>query len=293
MTSGLLDTARLRQHAYGLAAGAHDAVGRITAPSRVLPTFLIVGAQRCGTTSMYKTLAQHPAVLPAGLRKGIHYFDTNYDRGLPWYRAHFPLQWSMQRVAHANNGLAHTGESSPYYLFHPLAAERIARDLPGIKVLVLLRDPVERAYSGYTHERARGFESESFERALDLEERRLAEEDQRFAGRYDRGRYSLQHHAYIARGRYIDQLLRLERALGRSTIHVVDSDRFFDTPESEFGRVLDFLGLAPQSSIVFERHNARPRSPMEPSLRADLAARFVDADERLASWLGWTPSWIE
>ena len=67
-----------------------------------------------------------------------------------------------------------TGESSPYYLFHPLAAERIARDLPDVRLVVLLRDPVERAYSAYTHERARGFETETFARALELEPERLA-----------------------------------------------------------------------------------------------------------------------
>src|SRR5216683_59343 len=66
--------------------------GRLTAWARMLPGFLIVGAQRCGTTSMYRTLSQHPAVLKAVLHKGVHYFDTDYEHGLAWYRGHFPLR---------------------------------------------------------------------------------------------------------------------------------------------------------------------------------------------------------
>ncbi len=94
----------------------------------MLPGFLIVGAQRCGTTSMYRALSEHPAVRKAVLHKGVHYFDMNYDHGLAWYRAHFPLRAG----AGARGGAgAVTFESSPYYMFHPLAAQRIAADLPG------------------------------------------------------------------------------------------------------------------------------------------------------------------
>src|SRR6185437_11031226 len=188
------------------------AVGRATAPLRMLPGFLIVGAQRCGTTSMYRALADHPAVRKAVLHKGVHYFDMNYYRGINWYRAHFPLA-ATGRV---------TFESSPYYMFHPLAAERIAADLPGVRLIVLVRDPVERAYSAHTHERARGFETEPFERAIGLEPDRLEGEAERIAA-LGRLSHSDQHHAYLARGRYVEQLDRLERLFGRMRIHVVDS----------------------------------------------------------------------
>ena len=103
----------------------------------------------------------------AALGMEVHYFDADYGRGLDWYRSHFP------RPAHARSAAQAVGtqpvafESSPYYMFHPLAAERIFRDLPGAKLLVLLRDPVERAYSAHAHEVAWGFETEPFEQALD------------------------------------------------------------------------------------------------------------------------------
>jgi Sulfotransferase domain len=265
--------------------------GRLTGPARMLPGVLIVGAQRCGTTSMYRTLSQHPAVLKAVLHKGVHYFDMNYERGLGWYRAHFPLRASARRASRVAGERALTFESSPYYLFHPCAAERIARDLPDVKLLVLVRDPVERAYSAHAHELARGFETQPFDRALELESRRLSGEAERMASDPGYLSRSHQHHAYRARGRYAEQLDRLERAVGADRIHVVDSGDFFAKPEPVYDAVLDFLGLASRGYPDFDRHNARPRSPMPDSLRAELTSYFEPFDRKLTRWLGQDPSW--
>ncbi len=111
------------------------------------PSFLICGGQRCGTTSLYRALAAHPVGLKAVLHKGVHYFDIGYDRGMGWYRGHFPLQRSADRVSERYGVPAQTFESSPYYMYHPQAAARIAVDLPDARLIVLVRDPVERAYS--------------------------------------------------------------------------------------------------------------------------------------------------
>ena len=257
--------------------------GRLTAPARMLPGFLIVGAQRCGTTSMYRALSAHPAVRKAVLHKGVHYFDMNYDRGLSWYRAHFPLQATARGAV--------TFESSPYYLFHPLAAERIAADLPGVRLLVLVRDPVERAYSAYTHERARGFETESFERAIELEPQRLRGEAERVRAEPGYLSHSHQHHAYVTRGQYAEQLARLAGLVGPDRIHVADSGDFFTRPEPVYDAVLDFLGLPKADYPPFEQHNARPRSPISPALQASLDSHFRPFDEQLSQWLPQPPSW--
>src|SRR5512145_701795 len=104
--------------------------GRLTAPGRMTPAFLICGGQRCGTTSLYRALAAHPVVLKAVWHKGVHYFDTSYHRGPSWYRAHFPLHRTALRVTAEYGVPAQTFESSPYYLYHPHAGARIASDLP-------------------------------------------------------------------------------------------------------------------------------------------------------------------
>jgi hypothetical protein len=265
--------------------------GRLTSPWRMTPGFLIVGGQRCGTTSMYRTLAQHPAVLKAVRHKGVHYFDTDYERGMSWYRAHFPLQRTARGVQARVGARPLTFESSPYYMFHPLAADRIADDLPGVKIIVLLRDPVERAYSAHAHELARGYEDQDFETALALEDSRLDGEAERLIADPRYRSHSHQHHGYLQRGRYIEHLERLEKVFGRDRMHVVDSHRFFEDPEPVYDDVLEFLGLPHTGYPVFEQHNARPRSPMPAELRARLEEHFEPYDERLMAWLGHPVSW--
>jgi len=257
----------------------------------MVPSFLIMGAQRCGTTSMYKTLSQHPDVLPAVLHKGAHYFDMHYARGEAWYRGHFPLELTADRVRRATGFRPITGESSPYYLFHPLAAARIAADLPGARLLVLLRDPVERAYSAFTHEAARGFETETFERALELEPERLAGEEERIRDQPGYVSHAHQHHAYLTRGQYVDQLERLEGLVGRERVHVVDSGNLFADAAPIYSGIVRFLGLRAVPPPEFRQHNARPRSEMPEALRRRLEDHFAPYDERLAAWLGAVPSW--
>ncbi|MGH3497061.1 MAG: sulfotransferase domain-containing protein [Nocardioidaceae bacterium] len=276
---------RARRHLLHLSQSA----ARAKSSFSLTPGFVIVGAQRCGTTSMFKTLMQHPDVAKPFLRKGIHYFDINYSNSWDWYRGHFPLSAPAQARRGGRPPL--TGESSPYYMFHPRVPARLAEDLPDAKVMVLLRDPVERAYSGHAHERARGYESLDFEAALEAEPKRLDGERERLLADPAYDSPDWQHHSYLTRGQYIDQLEVLEQVLGRDRLLVVDSGDFFTDPEPVFAEVRGFLGLRPHGGIVFERHNARHRSPMEPGLRRRLEAHFAPYDERLVAWWGRVPSW--
>jgi hypothetical protein len=266
--------------------------GRATAGRRALPNLLIAGGQRCGTTSMYKALRQHPDAFPPRLHKGAHYFDTNYANGIGWYRAFFPTETEVRRRADATGIEPVVFESSPYYGFHPLAAPRFAADLPGVKLIVLLRDPVERAYSAHAHEKARGFETEDFPRALELEDERLEGEEDKLRADPAYNSHAHQHQAYLRRGNYVELLRRLSGEVGRDRVHVVDSQQFFEQPEPVFAGVLEFLGLPPAQGIGFEQHNARPRSPMADDLRSRLEAHFTESDQELADWLGWRPSWM-
>jgi hypothetical protein len=268
--------------------------GRLTSDQRMLPSFLICGGQRCGTTSLYRAMAAHPVVLKAVLHKGVHYFDTAYHHGIDWYRAHFPARRAAEKVAERYGVPAQTFESSPYYMYHPQAVARIARDLPYAKLVVLVRDPVERAYSQHHHEVARGFETErDFGAALALEPARLHRQEERLAA--DPAFYSFahQHHAYRARGEYARYLSVMAQHVGRERIHVVESERFFADPEPVYDEVCRFLGLPPHlERPVFEQHNARPRqADMDPGLRRELRAYYHSHDEALAGWLGHTPIW--
>lgn len=265
--------------------------GRLTSGARIRPSFLVVGAQRCGTTSLHRALKQHPAIVGASHKKGVHYFDVNYTRGDDWYQGHFPMRSTARRLSRRSGMPVLACESSPYYMFHPLAPERIARDLDGVRVVVMLRDPVERAYSAYTHEKARGFETEDLDRALALEEQRLAGEADRIRADPAYVSHAHQHHAYVARGHYAEQLERFESLLGRDRMHVVDCGDFFTDPAEVYAGVVAFLGLPPWPGVRHEQHNARPRSGLDDATRRRLDAYFAPHDERLATWLGRVPSW--
>jgi hypothetical protein len=262
--------------------------GTLTSPLRLRPAFLIVGAQRAGTTTLYRILEQHPAVARPTVNKGIAYFDIANDRGPRWYRGHFPLRWQ----AHRHHGPdVVTFESSGYYLFHPLAAGRIARELPDVKVVVMVREPVERAYSAHRHEMARGYEKEPFEVALELEPERTLGEAERIIADPAYESFHHRHHAYLARSRYCEQIERFVTELGPDRVHIVDADAFFLDPVGEFELLRSWLGLPAWQPEKVERWNSRPRSPMPAELRARLDRYFEPYDARLAEQMGRVPSW--
>jgi hypothetical protein len=183
-------------------------------------------------------------------------------------------------------------------MYHPHAMTRIATDLPSVKLVVLVRDPVERAYSQHAHEVARGFETEpDFAAALALEPQRLEGETARLLADPDYYSFAHQHHAYRARGEYVRHLRRMAELIGRDRIHVVDSHEFFRDPQPVYDAVLEFLGLPRPTEVgasypAFEVHNARPRVPLPDEVRADLSAHFASHDDHLTEWLGRTPSWL-
>lgn len=260
----------------------------VTAPLRALPDFAIIGAQKAGTTSLYAYLSAHPQVLPAA-RKEVHFFDREYPRGELWYRSMFPLRASLRPRAGAR---PITGEATPYYLFHPLAAERAAGLLPRARLIVVLRDPVERAWSHYRHEVAAGREALEFAAALDAEAERLAGADLAVrAG--DTGPAATRHRAfsYAARGMYADQLATWLACFPRERLLVLFAEDLFGKPERTWRTAVEFLGLTPGRPPAFEVHNPGRQAGMDAASRARLDAVFAEPNRQLAALLGVEPPW--
>lgn len=270
---------------------AYVAAGTVTARWRLAPDFLMIGAQRCGTTSLFRALMAHPQVIRPTFHKGVNYYDLNYHRPQRWYRGHFPLAAPARRRTARHGGPA-VFEASGYYLYHPFALERMAQAAPTVKLVVMLRDPVERAFSAYKHELARGFEPESFEKALDLENSRLAGEIGRMRGdpRYES--HAHRHQSYRHRGHYAEQLERAFALFSREQVHIIESEAFFADPQPQYQALLEFLGLRPFTPARFDVHNARPGDPMAPQTRRMLADYYRPHDERLAKLLGYQPGWM-
>lgn len=268
---------------------ARQAFGQATSRWRMLPQWLVVGAQRCGTSSLYEYLVHHPQVCRAA-KEEVHYFDNNYHRGLNWYRGNFALVGGASATARGNNHKV-TGEASPYYLAHPLALDRIARDLPGVKILVVLRNPTDRAYSHHYHECRMGCETLSFEEALDREPERLAGEADRIRENPTYYSFAHQNFSYVTRGHYADQMERLFQLFPRSDVMVICSERMLRETAAVYAEVLSFLGLPPHTLRRFPRHSAGRYSPMNPATRARLQALFAPENERLFKLLGTDWGW--
>ena len=203
-----------------------------------LPEFLGLGTQKGGTTTLQRLLEQHPQVyLPP--RKELHFFSLHYGEGDIWYRQQFAEAAPDQRC----------GEITPYYLFHPMVPQRIKALLPEAKLIVLLRDPVERALSQVAHSMRLGLEPLELEDALAAEPERLQGAEQVLAAADGRHR-SHQEHSYLARSRYEIQLRRYQHYFPANQLFIRRSEDLFERPEQLWAELLDFLRLPVMSLPV-------------------------------------------
>ena len=256
------------------------AYGTATARARPLPDFLIIGAQKAGTTALYTYLRRHPSITgPAW--KEVSYFDRQYRRGRSWYRGNFPLRAGRRIV----------GESSPSYLFHPLAPARAAAVVPEARLIALVRDPVERALSHYHHEVALRRERLPFDEAVEQEDERMAGELERMLADPSYFSHAWWSHTYLARGRYAEQLERWLAHYARERLLVLSNDELAARPDETYARVLEFLGAPPHRLPSYPRVYDRDYPPMSAETRARLSAYFEEPNRRLYELLGRDLGW--
>ena len=272
-------------------AGAYRLISmgrRLTWRGRKLPDFVIIGAQKTGTSSLFRYLRQHPQ-LRVSFRKEVHFFDGGLDpdaddfrKGQAWYRSHFPWKGSVadgQKVF----------EASPLYVFNPLAAKRIAELLPDAKLILVLRDPVERAISHYFHEVRKGREPLPLMEALQKEEERLAPA----LASEDYKSYEFIHYSYKSRGLYGEQLARYLEHFSMERILILSSEDMFADPQSTLRQVFEFVGVDPE----FWVGNLRPsntgwnRHPIEPPVYAYLQDYFRAPNQALYELIGRDLGW--
>jgi hypothetical protein len=259
-----------------------------TARLRVRPTFLVIGAQKAATTSLHEYLRGHPAVLTANLKE-VQYFNKEYRRGERWYLSHFPLgvrAVARRRRTHTD---AQVGEATAAYLFDPRAPLRVREFDPEMKLVAVLRDPVARAYSHYQMELRWSRETLPFEDALRREEVQLPRDLQEIADD------PLASHglgcAYVARGRYAEQLERWLELFPREQLLVLVGEELLSDPTAQLARVTEFLGLPPGPVPVLPHRGAQVYAPMDAAVRDRLAATFEPENRRLEELLGRRLPW--
>ncbi len=257
------------------------------AADRPAPDFVIVGAQRCGTTSLFRALAKHPAMMSNVLdAKGVHYFDTGYDKKLSWYLSHFPSKSDRDAHAASVGQTPIAGEASPYYMFHPAGASRMHKAIPDTKLIVLLRDPVKRAISHHLHMVWEGHEKvEDLDEALDLESTRLQGLDAALLADPTLISRTHQHFSYMARGHYAGQLERLFEHFDRSQVLVMATETLTENPESNLAKIQEFLGIKVDPEIHLEKRNASDRFHPRQDTVERLSEVFVESNRRLGDLL--------
>ena len=260
--------------------GTFRAYGLATAAARPLPDFLILGAQKAGTTALYAYLRWHPQITGPSFKE-VGFFDRHYARGERWYRAHLPITRGGKVV----------GEASPSYLFHPLAPERVARLVPGARLIALLRNPVDRAFSHYQHEVALGREPLSFAEAIAREDDRMRGELERMLGDPSYFSHAWWNYTYAARGRYAEQLERWFTAFPRERLLVLLTDDLARDTAGTYRRVLEFLGVGARDLDDYPRIFERDYGAMDPGTRVELEREFAEPNARLAELLGRELPW--
>ncbi|MDQ6642430.1 MAG: sulfotransferase domain-containing protein [Actinomycetota bacterium] len=276
-------------------------LGVATSSLRSPPDFLVIGAKRGGTTSFYYDLLDHPSVLPlfpppiprlkTEATKGAHFFDSNFTRGPRWYASYFPTRTTRYVAARRAASTVVTGEASPYYLFHPAAAERAYALVPGAKIIVLLRDPVERTYSHWKERRRSRAEDLQFREALGAEPGRLVGERERLLRDPAYHSNAWEQQSYATQSVYVDALEPWVRLFGRRRVLALASEDYYTDPAAALGTAHDFLDIPGWPSTPGTVRNAAAGEPLPPDLLAQLRARFAEPNRRLEQLLGMTFPW--
>ena len=262
----------------------------VSARRRRLPDYIIAGAQKSGTTSLSAYLSEHPNVAPP-ITKEVNYFDRNYHRGMQWYRLHFPLARANESAQAASTQTL-TGEATPNYMFHRLAPERIARALPKVKVILLMRNPVDRAFSHYQHKQKRRQETRSFEEAIDAETERLERDYKQIIANPEYYSRMDDRYTYLARGLYFDQILEWQVFFPSDELLIIESGKLFKRTHVVFKRVSEFLGLPPWQPAEFgNRYPGKYREKMLDATRRALVEYFAPHNDRLYAHLGTRFDW--
>jgi hypothetical protein len=241
----------------------------------MLPNFLIVGAARSGTSTLYRYLQSHRQIyLRANKRPEPHFFfkESEYLKGLRYYEeTWFPRESSCQAV----------GEASTSYLFGPEVPARIAAALPKVRLIALLRNPIDRAFSSYWHSVRSGVETLDFAAAIEREtERTEAIEGTALA--------ELKPYSYVARGFYYAQISNYLRFVEREQLMLATFDELREQPARLLRGVYRHLGVAeelPSQLDVIENRSMPDGKVMDPSLRQRLIQVYADDVVRLGKFL--------
>ena len=270
----------------------NDGYRLLTSSQRILPEFLIIGAAKCGTTSLYNYLIQHPQILPSS-KKEIHYFDYYYHKGLNWYRSHFASIAEVGKRKTNKDQRIITGESTPYYFSHPLSPKRAYQLLPNVKLICMLRNPIDRSISSYYNQARLGIEKiKTFEEAIEKESDRINGHEERLQNDPLYSSYNHKYFAYLRRSEYDYQIENWLNYYPREQLLVINSEDFYLNPSLHFKNVTGFLNInnwEPKKFDVFNSGGSYEK--IDQTLRNRMIEYFRPHNEKLFQLIGVRYDW--
>lgn len=276
---------------YPFAKSLYRKYCNFAGPFHLLPDFIIFGVSRSGTTSLYQYLSQHPNVEPCAIKEP-RFFDQYYHRGINWYRMNFPSKWQKFIFTKVKHKKFITGEASGAYLQNPHAPKRIHNLNPNMKLILLLRNPVDRAFSHYLRKIKNDSEKLSFEEAIDQEKSRIEGEQEKME--QNEKYYSPTYHAlsYLTTGLYSVRLKRWLKYFSMKQILILSNEEFLSDPQKIYDKTLEFLDLPTYKLSIFKKFSKQQLSmKMNSKTREKLLDYCKPYNEDLYSLIGQRFDW--
>jgi len=265
----------INRHVYG-----------ITSPFRVLPDFLVIGVGRSGTTSLYYYLDQHPSIVKSSYDE-IGFFDDNFHLGLSWYRSMFPTIFT-RFLTKLKTKYFMTYEVTPWYVRRPWTARRIKKIFPNIKLIIVLRNPVDRTYSHYylstQNDEKRDFTAVIKEDMKNISQWNITEKnDSYFSNQVQNSK--------LARGFYYEQVIPWFELFSKEQIMIISSEDLASKTQSTLREIFSFLGLPMYDIKNTEKVNVSKYSKMDQETRNLLIDFFRPYNEKLFEYLNREFDW--
>lgn len=243
------------------------------------PNFLIVGIGKGGTSSLYYYLGKHPQILPA-IRKEIHFFSENIERGLDWYLSHFPPI--------PKESIFLTGEATPWYFVSYEVEKKVASVFPNIKIILLLRNPILRAFSQYQMQLKFAGEQRSFAEVISSE----IEAIKKFSSPgEDDSTYWQTEKGYLLFGLYFYFIEKWMAVFPREQFLILRSEDFYANPAATLTQIFEFLGVPDYPLAEYPNYNPGYYNPISDDLWQTLAEFFRPHNQKLEEYLGMNFNW--
>ena len=237
------------------------------------PDFIIIGATKCGTTSLFSYLNRNPAIL-APHKKEIDFFNHNFELDASWYLAQFPAIADLPEFI--------TGEASPFYIYDEKTISRIKQLFPDIKLIAMLRNPIERTISEYYHAANHGVENHSLEELIEMETARLASMPRSEA---------MQVFGYLLNSIYVEKIAKWMKIFPAENILIIQSESFFENTDLVMKEVSHFLGVSHQKNDRHIAYNIGNYPPVPENVRQKLEKFFIPYNRELEEYLGRKFDW--